>query len=194
MGLPPEEKRIIYEEEKARIEAERAAEYQYPEGTRAGRIVSSSVNIAFSAVFLVFFNFFSQYLAVYSRETIDGLTRWNMYPLLTQEFSLVLPILNTTLILSIVGHIVSIILDRYLLREITIIVLKALGIATVLTFLKVFPLDFSMIPYTNVAPILPTVARVILIVIIVGLGISALVGFIKLMIKVSKHKRHKGEG
>jgi len=33
-----------------------------------------------------------------------------------------------------------------------------------------------------------------LIVIIIGLGISALVGFIKLIIKVSKHKRHKGEG
>jgi len=156
------------------------------EGTRASRIVSSSAVIAWSAFFLVFFNFFSQYLAIYSRETVDGVTRWNIYPILTQELSLVLPILNTTLILSIVGHAVSIAFDRYLVRQITIIVLNTLGMVTVLTFLKVFPFDFSVVPLANLAGILPTVTVIVLIAITVGLGIGALVRFIKLIINVSR--------
>ncbi len=160
----------------------------YPEGTRAGRVASSIATIVWSVIFLVFFNFFSKYLAIYSREMVGGVTKWNMYPLLTQEFSLVLPILNTTLILAIVGHIISIIFDRYLWREITIIVLQALGMATVLTFLRVFPLDFSVVPDASLATILPTVAIVILVIITVGLGIGALVRFIKLMVNVTKSR------
>lgn len=160
----------------------------YPEGTRAGRIASSIATIVWSAIFLVFFNFFSDYLAIYSREIVDSVTRWNVYPLLTQDLGLVLPILNTTLILCIAGHIVSIILDKYLWREITIIVLTALGMATVLTFLKVFPLDFSVVPNASLATILPTVAIVILVIITVGLGIAALVRFIKLIINITRSR------
>jgi uncharacterized membrane protein len=156
------------------------------EGTRAGRIVSSSAVIAWSAFFLVFFNFFSQYLAFYSRETVDSVSRWHIYPILTQDLSLVLPILNTTLILSIIGHAVAIAFDRYRVRQITIIVLNALGMATVLTFLRVFPFDFSVVPVANLAAILPTVAVVVLIVITIGLGIGALARFIKLMISLSR--------
>lgn len=159
---------------------------RYLGGTRASRIVSSVATIAWSAFFLVFFNFFSQYLAVYSREVVDGVSRWNIYPILTQDLSLVLPILNTTLILSIVGHAVSIAFDRYLVRQITIIVLNTLGMATVLTFLRVFPFDFSVVPSANLAAILPTVAVVVMVVITIGLGIGALVRFIKLIINVSR--------
>jgi uncharacterized membrane protein len=156
------------------------------EGTRAGRIVSSSAVIAWSAFFLVFFNSFSQYLAFYSRETVDTVSRWSIYPILTQDLSLVLPILNATLILSIIGHGVAIAFDRYLVRQITIIVLNALGMATVLTFLRVFPFDFSVVPMANLAAILPTVTVVVLIVITIGLGIGALARFIKLMISLSR--------
>ncbi len=155
------------------------------EDTRSGRIASSSAVIAWSVVFLVFFNLFSEYLAYYQRETIDGVTVWNIYPLLTQEFGLVLPILNTTLILAIAGHIVLIILDRYLLRQITVLVLNILGMVTVLTFLKVFPFDFGVIPI-SLAAILPTVAVAVLIVIAVGLGIGALVRFVKVIVNLSK--------
>ncbi len=159
---------------------------RYLRGTRAGRIVASSAAIAWSAFFLVFFNFFSQYLAIYSHETVDGVSRWSIYPILTQDLSLVLPILNTTLILSIIGHAVSIALDRYLVRQITIIVLNTLAMVTVLTFLRVFPFDFSVVPIANLASILPTVTVIVLIAITVGLGIGALVRFIKLIINVSR--------
>ena len=156
------------------------------EGTRAGRVAASVAAIVWSAIFLVFFNFFSRYLAIYSREVVDGITRWQIYPLLAPEFSLVLPILNVTLILSIVGHSIAIARDRYLVRQITLIVLHTLGMVTVLTFLRVFPFDFSVVPHAGVASVAPTVTVVVLILITIGLGISALVRFIKLIINVAR--------
>jgi len=161
--------------------------------TRGGRIATSSAAIAWSAVFLVFFTFFSKYLAYYEHATVDGVTKWNIYPLLTADFNAVLPILTTTLILCIVGHIVLIILDKYLLRQITVIVLYLLGMATVLTFLRVFPFDFSVIPNADIAAIMPTVAIIALILISIGLGVGALVTFIRLMINVSRQKTSQGK-
>jgi uncharacterized membrane protein len=159
---------------------------RYLKGTRSGRIASSGGAIALSVVLLVFFNLFSQYLAFYQGVTTDGVTEWNIYPLLTQDFGLVLPILNVTLILSIVGHTVAIIFDKYLVREITLIVLNLLGLATVLTFLRIFPFDFSVIPHTAIAAVSPTIAIVVLVIIAVALGIEALVRFIRVIINVSK--------
>jgi len=159
---------------------------RYFKGTRSGRIASSGGAIAWSVILLVFFNLFSQYLAFYQRVTTDGVTEWNIYPLLTQDFGLVLPILNVTLILSIVGHTAAIIFDKYLLREITLIVLNLLGLATVLTFLRILPFDFSVIPHSAIAEVSPTVAIVVLVVIATALGIEALVRFIRVIINVSK--------
>ena len=159
---------------------------RYSKSTRIGRIASSGGAIAWSAILLVFFNLFSQYLAFYQGVTTDGVTKWNIYPLLTQDFRLVLPILNATLILSIVGHTVAIIFDKYLLREITLIVLNLLGLATVLTFRRIFPFDFSVIPDTTIAAVSPTVAIVVLAVTALALGIGALVRFIRVIINVFK--------
>jgi uncharacterized membrane protein len=158
----------------------------YLEGTRASRVAASVATIVWSAIFLVFFNFFSRYFAVYSHEAIDGLSRWQVYPLLTPELSLVLPILNVTLILSIIGHSIAIAQDRYLVRQITLIVLHTLGMITVITFLRVFPFDFSVVPNAGAAAALPTVAVVIMILIAIGMGIGALVRFIKLIVNLAK--------
>jgi len=159
---------------------------RYFKGTRSGRIASSGGAIAWSVILLVFFNFFSQYLAFYQAATTDGVTKWNIYPLLTQDFRLVLPILNVTLILSIVGHTVAIIFDKYLIRETTFIVLNLLGLATAVTFLRIFPFDFTVIPHTAIAAVSPTVAIVVLAVIAAALGIAALVRFIRVMMNLSK--------
>ena len=161
------------------------------ESTRAGRIAASVATIVWSAIFLVFFNFFSRYFAIYSREAIDGITRWQVYPLLTPDLSLVLPILNVTLILSIVGHSIAIARDRYLVRQIILIVLHALGAGVAVTFLKVFPFDFNVVPNAELAAILPTVAIIVLIVIAIAMGVEALVRFIKLLIYISKKRGAK---
>jgi uncharacterized membrane protein len=160
---------------------------RYFRSTRSGRIASSGAAIAWSAILLVFFNLFSRYLAFYQGETVDGGIKWNIYPLLTQDFRLVLPILNTVLLLSIVGHSIAIAFDRHILREIILIVLNLLGMAAVLTFLRIFPFDFSVIPDTGVATISSTVAIAVLTLIAVVLGIAALVRLIKLFVNVLKH-------
>jgi len=160
---------------------------RYFKSKRIGRIASSGGAIAWSVVLLVFFNFFSRYLAFYQSETVDGGIKWNIYPLLTQDFRLVLPILNTVLILSIVGHSIAIAFDRHILREIILIVLNLLGMAAVLTFLRIFPFDFSVIPDTGVATISSTVTIAVLTIIAVVLGIGVLVRLIKLFVNVLKH-------
>jgi hypothetical protein len=59
-------------------------------------------------------------------------------------------------------------------------------LATVLTFLSIFPFDFSVIPHTAIATVSPTVAIVVLAVIAAALGIEALVRFIRVIINMPK--------
>jgi len=150
----------------------------YFKSTKAGRVTSSSFAIAWSIVFLIFFNFFSGYIAYYHDGARD--------PILTAGFNAWLPILTTTLTLSIAGHIILIAFDRYVLREITLIVLNALGIAVVATLLSIFPFDFSVIPNITVAGYVNLGVRIALICAIVGLGIGTLVMFIRLMVNVGR--------
>ncbi len=155
-------------------------------GKRAGRIASYVGAIVWSIALLILFNFFSQYIACYFGNTVNGVTTWHIYPLLTQNFAQVLPIINTALILSIVGHSLAIAFDRYILQEIIKIVLHILGLAAVLTFFRVFPLDFNVIPHEGMATISPTIAFAVLTIIAVVTAIKVLVWVIKLIVNVLK--------
>ncbi|MDD4985018.1 MAG: hypothetical protein PHQ43_04395 [Dehalococcoidales bacterium] len=158
----------------------------YLEGSRSARITASVAAIGWSAFFFVLFNFFSGYVAIYSHAVINGINTWVIHPILTPALSQVLPILNVTLIAAIVCHAVAIAIDRYRLRAVILITLAGLSMATVLTFLRVFPFDFSVIPNPDLASIMPTLALVIMIIITAGIGIGALVRFIRLMIDLAK--------
>jgi uncharacterized membrane protein len=151
---------------------------------RTGRITASAFAIAWSIVLLIFFNFFNQYVAYYHSETVDGITTWTRYPFFTEAVNLWLPILTTTLIISIIGHIIMIILDRYILREIIHIVINAFSLWTVLILLSVFPFDFSVIPNPAAADATYLGVRIFLIFVSVGLGIAILVSVIKLIVNV----------
>jgi len=157
---------------------------EYFKSSKAGRLAESSFAIAWSIVLLIFFNFFNQYVAYYSSETVDGVKIWTKYPFFTQDISLWLPVLTTTLVLTIVGHAILIIFDRYALRETIIIVLNALGLATVLTLLAIFPFDFSVIPNATAADVTYIGVRIFLILISVGTGIAIIVRLIKLTVNV----------
>jgi uncharacterized membrane protein len=152
--------------------------------SRSGRIVASAFAIAWSIVLLIFFNFFNQYVAYYHSETIGGITVWTRYPFFTQDINLWLPILTTTLIISIIGHIILIILDRYTLRETIHIVINAFALWTVTTLLSVFPFDFSVIPDPAAADATYVGVRIFLIFVSVGIGIAILVRVIKLIVNV----------
>lgn len=159
---------------------------KYFTDSRAARVTSSSFAIAWSVILLIFFSFFNDYIAFYESETVGGITTWTRLPFLTQEYYAWLPILITTLLLSIAGHIVIIIHDRYWLREIILIILNVLGIVAVATLVSIFPFDFYVIPNNTVADIVSVSVRIALIAIAVGLGIGSLVMFIKLIINLLK--------
>jgi len=153
----------------------------YFKSAKSGRITSSSFAIAWSFVFLIFFNYFNEYIAYYDFETAG----WVRYPVLTEDFGAWLPILTVALTLPIAGHIILIIFDRYILRETTLIILNLFGIAVVLTLLSIFPFDFSAIPNATIADIAPIIATIVLIGITVGLVIGTLVSFIRFIVTIS---------
>lgn len=163
-------------------------EEDYFERTRSGRITSSSFAIAWSIVFLIFFVFFNQYIAYYQPETVANVTHWVKYPVLTGGFYTWLPVLVVTLVLTIAGHIILIIFDRYLLRQTILLVLNVLGVATVLTLLFIFPFNFSLIPNPTVASVLPVIIIIVLAATTLGLGIGAIVRLIKLIVDAATPK------
>ena len=151
---------------------------------RSGRITASAFAIAWSIALLIFFNFFNQYVAYYHSETVDGITTWIRYPFFTEDINLWLPVLTATLVITIIGHIILIILDWYILREMIHIVINAFSLWTVLTLLSVFPFDFGVIPNPAAVDATYLGVKVFLIFISVVTGIAILVRVIKLIVNV----------
>jgi uncharacterized membrane protein len=154
--------------------------------SRSGRIVGSAFAIAWSVVLLIFFNFFNQYVAYYHSQTVDGVTTWARYPFFTEDVNLWLPILTTALAASIVGHIILIVRDRYILREVIHIIINAFALWIVATLLSIFPFDFSVIPNPTAVDATYLGVKVFLILLSVGIGIAILVSVIKLIVNVVK--------
>jgi uncharacterized membrane protein len=153
---------------------------------REGRITGSAFAIAWSIVAIIFFNFFYEYVAYYNAETVDSTVIWTRSSFFTSEISLWLPILTTTLIIAILGHLILIIFDRYLLRRIILFVIDIFGLATVVTLLSVFPFDFGVIPNSTAAAATHVGVTIALICISVGLGISLLVRLIKFLVAIPR--------
>jgi uncharacterized membrane protein len=152
--------------------------------TRSGRMVTSAFAIAWSIALLIFFNFFNQYVAYYHSETVGGVTIWTRYPFFTGDVNLWLPILTTTLVISIIGHVILIVRDAYILREVVHIVINAFALWTVATLLSIFPFDFTVIPNPSAADATYLGVRIFLILVSVGIGIAILVNVIKLIVNV----------
>jgi uncharacterized membrane protein len=160
----------------------------YSMGARAGRTAASAFAIAWSAALLIFFNFYNQYIAYYEPSYSGGTTHWQMHTLITSDFNAWLPILTTTLVLSIIGHAILIAYDKYALRQIVRIILDVFGVATVVTLLSLFPFDFSVIPNNGAANGVSIGLTIVLIFMAVGFGIGALVKFIQLIVHVAEGK------
>jgi len=150
----------------------------------SGRMVASTFAIAWSIALLIFFNFFNEYVAYYQSEIVGGVTIWTRYPFFTEDVNLWLPILTTALAVGIIGHIILIVRDRYILREVIQIVINAFALWTVATFLSIFPFDFSVIPNPTAVDATYFGVRVLLILISIGIGIAILVSVIKLIVNV----------
>jgi uncharacterized membrane protein len=174
-ALPPAKSK------KAEESGERVKDYFT--GTRAGRIAGYSAAIFWNLVLLIFFSFFHQYIAWYHIQP-DGSVI--VLPMLTNGYFAWLPILITALLLSIAAYIVLIIYDKYWLRETIQIVLNIIGVAVVVNLLHIFPFNFNVIPNNTAVYVAPIAVTIVLILIAVGLGVAALVHFIKLIVNSTR--------
>jgi uncharacterized membrane protein len=154
----------------------------------AGRITGSVFAIAWSIALLVFFNLFYRYVAYYSVDTVGRDIIWYRSPLFTSDIHLWLPILNITLALTIVGHVILIIYDWRLLRKIVLIINDALGLATLVTLLSIYPFDFTVIPDHSAKVGTQIGVTAVLVLIAVIFGISALVRLITLLVDIGRGK------
>ena len=192
MELSAEERRKIYEEEKALREAEQEREqrkrqidnYERSDAGRNRRIASSSFSIAWSIILLVFFYVFRHYLAYYQIEQANGASMWVRYEILTPSFNTWMPILTITLVVTIAAHIALLIYDKYIIRQGVIIGLDLLRILTVATLLSIFPFSFNSIPDMD-GLVLTVLLKGILVTALVILVIAAMVNIIKFIIRLA---------
>jgi uncharacterized membrane protein len=160
----------------------------YSPRRRSARMAASAVAIAWCIALLVFFNYYNQYIAYYEPVYNNGVTHWQAHTLITSGFTAWLPILNVTLILSIIGQTLRIAFDKYILNQSLRIVLDVFAIATVVTLLTLFPFNFSPIPNPEVAFGVSTGLTIGLIVLAIIIGIGALVKFISLLVHLAAGK------
>ncbi len=150
---------------------------RYFKETRGGRITGYSFAIAWSIIFLVFLNFYHSYIAYYN---YDG-GQWSRHSLLTDDFSLWLPIISVALAASIIGNILLIIYDGKFFRQLIRIILNLFGLAAVISLLTIFPFDFTVFP-KDLTGILNPIVIAVLVLIIIGTGIETMVRLIKLIV------------
>lgn len=149
------------------------------EDSAPARAVSSIAMIVWSVFLFVVFNFFADYIAFYHSSSHDGITQLLRYPILTAELSRVLPVLNAALGLNVLGHLVALLWNRYLLRQVIEVVLHAMALVVVIAFLRVFPFDFSDLPLSGLVTAMPTVTMAVLVVAIVGNVIEIVVHLVR---------------
>jgi len=149
--------------------------------TRAGRVAGSIAVIVWSAFLFIMFNLFPEYVAFYTGAGPDGVGQLLRYPILTGELPRVLPILNATLGITVFGHLVALAVDRYPLRETVEILGHAMGLATALVFLKVFPFDFGDLPFGDMVKAIPTFAVVVLVIAAIANGIETITRLVRLI-------------
>ena len=155
---------------------------------RGGRIASSAVAIAWGVALLVFFNFFEGYIAYYHVVKSNGISTWVRESLLTGDYALWLPIVNAVLVISIACHIVLLAIDRYVLREATLVVIDLLTVVCLAALLALFPFDFCAVPSSGVATGLQIGVRVTLGLIMFGIAVGVLVRLIKLVVNLVRGK------
>jgi hypothetical protein len=170
----------IKEREQEVLEKEKKVD-QYITMTRGGRVAGYSIAIFWNIAFLIFFNFYYDFIAVYTAEA--------RIPIITGDWAFFLPILNVALIVSIIGNIILIIYDRYELKQIIDIVTMLLGVAVVITLLNIFPFNFNVIPHEGLSIALTPIMTLFLIILAVGLGVGVLIRFIKLVMHMTRTPR-----
>jgi hypothetical protein len=111
---------------------------------------------------------------------VNNLVAWDVVPWLTDDFNDVLPIMNASLLASIVVNAVYLLYDAPLWRAGCELALLALSIAVGVRLYQIFPLDFSEYSFDWAL-----LTRWILVLAIVGMCIGFVAGSVKLAVDVA---------
>jgi len=125
-------------------------------GRRIGYAVAVAVNVAFLVI-------------------VNNIVDWGWLPWLTEDFSDVLPIMNASLIASIVVNVVYIAYDRPWFKGLTELGLLVIALIVTIRFWQVFPFDFSAYDFDW-----GTLVRWLLGVALFGICVAMLVQVIQL--------------
>ena len=112
---------------------------------------------------------------------------WGIMPFLTDSFKQVLPIFNASLSATVIANAIFLLFDPDWFTSLLRVGLNALAVAVAARFLAVFPFDFSAYPGFDWA----TLARVLLIIGIVGASIAILVEALKFLTAVINFIRRR---
>jgi hypothetical protein len=106
---------------------------------------------------------------------VNHLLAWDLLAFLTDDFEQVLPIINASLLASIVVNLVHLGYDAAWFKSVTEIALAAIALAAAVRMFQVFPFDFSAYEFNWT-----TVTRVVLILAMAGMVIAIIAESAKL--------------
>ena len=156
------------------------------DGKRGKRAFAHVWNILWSLILIIFFNFYSSYIAYFQYEKANSTLVWHKFTILTEGFQDIVPLITAGLIIIAAGSIMLLILDKYILARVVELVSAIFAIAVLGNILVVFPFDFNIIPYDKAAKLLPLILKIVLGVIILLLVIQIISSFVKIVAKIAK--------
>lgn len=107
---------------------------------------------------------------------VNNLLEWGWFSWLTEDFELILPILNISIVASIVANLVYVAYDANWFKSLIDTGLLAISLAVAIRTWQVFPFDFSTWEF-DWAPVI----RVVLALVIVGMTIGLIASVIRLI-------------
>jgi hypothetical protein len=112
---------------------------------------------------------------------VNNVLGWDVAPFLTDEFTRVLPIVNVSLVASIVANAVYLGFDRPWFKSLTQVGLLGISMAAMARIYDVFPFDFSAyrFPWAGTA-------RVLLVIGIVGAAFGIVAEVIKGFVRLAR--------
>ena len=129
--------------------------------SRATRRFGYAVAIAVNAVLLV---------------VVNNLLEWGWFSWLTDDFELVVPLVNASLVATILVTVAYLVYDPAWFKAATQILVNVIGLGVIVRMLRVFPFDFSAYDFNWAA-----VARGVLIVGLLGVIAGTIAEVVKLI-------------
>ena len=129
--------------------------------SRATRRFGYAVAIAVNAVLLV---------------VVNNLLEWGWFSWLTDDFELVVPLVNASLVATILVTVAYLFYDPAWFKAATQILVNVIGLGVIVRMLRVFPFDFSAYDFNWAA-----VARGVLIVGLLGVIAGTIAEVVKLI-------------